>query len=91
VEGAERVLLTEDQRTAVNMAARLVTAVDRADRLGWRTITIDRLLRIAEGDASAMPPDPATAPPSARGSRPRHRLAQEDRCAVATSSSTPPS
>lgn len=78
------VRLTESQREAVNMAARLVTAVDRADRLGWRTITIDRLVRIAEGDSSAMPPDPATAPPSAFGSRRRRRPAvQEDRCADA--------
>lgn len=69
---------TDSQREAVNIALRLVTAVDRADRLGWRTITIDRLLRIAEGDPSAMPPDPATAPRSAFGSRPRRRPATQE-------------
>jgi hypothetical protein len=51
------------------MAARLIKAIDRADRLGWRTITIDRLLRIAEGDSSAMPPDPAAPPRRTRKTR----------------------
>lgn len=59
MEKISTVHLTESQREAVDMAARLTKAIDRADRLGWRTITIDRLLRIAEGDSSAMPPDPA--------------------------------
>lgn len=51
--------LTEAQREAVNMAARLVEAVNRADRLGWSKISIDRLKRAAEGDPKAMPPDPS--------------------------------
>jgi len=47
---------------------RLLEAVHRCRALGWRTVTVDRLVRIANGDdAKAMPPDPATAPPGARG------------------------
>jgi hypothetical protein len=46
---------------------RLLEAVHRARALGWRTVTVDRLVRIANGDdPKAMPPDPATAPKSAR-------------------------
>lgn len=49
-------------------ALRLLEAVHRARALGWRTVTVDRLVRIANGnDAKAMPPDPATAPKSKRG------------------------
>jgi hypothetical protein len=52
----------------IETALRLLEAVHRARGLGWRTITIDRLVRIANGnDGKAMPPDPATAPKSARG------------------------
>lgn len=51
---------------------RLLEATRRARVLGWRTITVARLARIAAGDETAMPPDPATAPKSAFGSyRPR--------------------
>jgi hypothetical protein len=46
-------------------ALRLLEAARRARALGWRTITVSRLIRIAIGDGKAMPPDPATAPPSA--------------------------
>lgn len=70
--------LTDAQREAVNMAARLVTAVDRADQLGWDKISVDRLLRVAHGDTKALPPDPATAPPSAFGSRRRRRPAVQE-------------
>ena len=48
-------------------ALRLLEAVHRCRALGWRTVTVDRLVRIANGDAKAMPPDPVTAPKSARG------------------------
>ena len=55
----------EDERIEVGL--RLLEAVHRCRALGWRTITVDRLVRIANGNDQAMPPDPATAPPSARG------------------------
>jgi hypothetical protein len=49
-------------------ALRLLEAVHRLRALGWRTVTVDRLVRIANGnDAKAMPPNPAAAPKSARG------------------------
>lgn len=48
-------------------ALRLLEAVHRLRGLGWRTVTVDRLVRIANGDDSAMPPHPADAPKSARG------------------------
>lgn len=48
-------------------ALRLLEAVHRARALGWRTATVDRLVRITNGDDKAMPPDPATAPKSKRG------------------------
>lgn len=48
-------------------ALRLLEAVHRARGLGWRTVTVDRLVRIANGDDKAMPPHPETAPQSARG------------------------
>ncbi|GHF07997.1 hypothetical protein GCM10014715_74890 [Streptomyces spiralis] len=52
----------------IESALRLLEAVHRCRALGWRTITVDRLVRITNGDdAKAMPPDPATAPRSARG------------------------
>lgn len=47
--------------------ALLLQALDRARRLGWRTITVDRLLKLQLGDEGALPPDPATAPLSAFG------------------------
>ena len=56
---------TEHER--IETSLRLLEAVHRCRALGWRTITIDRLVRIANGDDTAMPPDPATAPKSARG------------------------
>lgn len=47
-------------------------AARRAAELGWRTITVRRLTRLRAGDATALPPDPAKAPPSAFGTyRPR--------------------
>ncbi|MFF5589700.1 hypothetical protein [Streptomyces hygroscopicus] len=42
-------------------------AIDRAARLGWRTVTVGRLRRLARGDEAALPPDPATAPRSGYG------------------------
>ena len=50
----------------------LQEGVRRARALGWRTITVSRLIRLAAGDKTALPPDPRTAPPSAFGTyRPR--------------------
>jgi hypothetical protein len=52
----------------IEAALRLLEAVHRTRELGWRTVTVDRLVRIANADDdTAMPPDPATAPKSARG------------------------
>lgn len=48
-------------------ALRLLEAVHRARGLGWRTVTVDRLVRVANGDDKAMPPHPADAPKSKRG------------------------
>ncbi|MDX3637790.1 hypothetical protein PV728_47980 [Streptomyces europaeiscabiei] len=49
-------------------ALRLLEAVYRLRALGWRTVTVDRLVRIANGDDDkAMPPNPDAAPKSARG------------------------
>lgn len=48
-------------------AALLDEAARRAAALGWRTITVRRLIQLRRGDASALPPDPDTAPPSAFG------------------------
>ncbi|MGS2592045.1 XF1762 family protein (plasmid) [Streptomyces hebeiensis] len=56
-----------DPAERVDAALRLLEAVHRARGLGWRTITVDRLVRIANGEATATPPDPAIAPKSARG------------------------
>lgn len=56
----------EDER--IENGLRLLEAVHRLRGLGWRTVTVDRLIRIANGDDDkALPPDPTTAPPSARG------------------------
>ena len=58
----------EDER--IEDGLRLLEAVHRCRALGWRTVTVDRLVRIANGDDEAwkaMPPDPATAPRSRRG------------------------
>lgn len=56
----------EDKR--IEVALRLLEAVHRCRELGWRTVTVDRLVRIANGDDhTAMPPNPATAPKSKRG------------------------
>lgn len=56
---------TEAER--IESALRLLEAVHRCRGLGWRTVTVDRLVRIANGEPKAMPHDPATAPKSARG------------------------
>ncbi|MEU9405548.1 hypothetical protein AB0E08_07575 [Streptomyces sp. NPDC048281] len=77
MEGGRGVQLTEGQQEALDVAAHLIVAVRRADRLGWHTIGVQRLLRIANGDTSAMVPDPATAAPPASRSR-RRRPARED-------------
>lgn len=45
----------------------ILEALSRAERMGWRTITLRRLRALARGDESALPPDPATAPRSAFG------------------------
>ncbi|MEO3978815.1 hypothetical protein [Streptomyces sp. CAU 1734] len=47
----------------------LTEAARRAAALGWRTIAVSRLTRLQRGDATALPPDPATAL-DARQSRP---------------------
>lgn len=73
------VYLTDDQRVALDMAVRLLEAVNRAHDLGWHSITVKRLMAAAEGVKNAMPPDPATAPPSAFGARARRRyVSRED-------------
>jgi hypothetical protein len=51
----------------MEIAQLILEAAARAERLGWRTITLKRLRRLAEGDEKALPPDPATAPRSAFG------------------------
>lgn len=57
---------TEAER--IETGLRLLEAVHRCRELGWRTVTVDRLVRIANGDDyTAMPPNPATAPKSKRG------------------------
>lgn len=45
----------------------ILEALARAERLGWRTITLRRFRKLASGDEKALPPDPATAPRSAFG------------------------
>lgn len=45
----------------------ILEALARAERLGWRTITLRRLRKLAMGDETALPPDPATAPARAFG------------------------
>lgn len=45
----------------------ILEALSRAERMGWRTITLRRLRALARGDEKALPPDPATAPRSAFG------------------------
>lgn len=58
----------EDEDERIGDGLRLLEAVHRCRALGWRTVTVDRLVRIANGDdAKAMPPDPERAPRSARG------------------------
>jgi hypothetical protein len=51
----------------MEIAELILEAASRAERLGWRTITLKRLQQLARGDATALPPDPATAPRSAFG------------------------
>lgn len=51
----------------IETALRLLEAVHRTRGLGWRTVTVNRLVRIANGDDKAMPPHPDTAPRSAFG------------------------
>lgn len=57
-----------DEHDRFENALLLLEAVHRCRALGWRTVTVDRLVRIANGDdPKAMPPDPTTAPKSKRG------------------------
>jgi hypothetical protein len=49
----------------------------RANRLGWRTLTLRRLRRLAAGDTSALPPDPATASRRLFGAGAGHRWTAE--------------
>jgi len=51
----------------MEIAQLILEATARAERLGWRTITLKRLRRLAEGNRDALPPDPSTAPRSAFG------------------------
>jgi len=59
--------LPEDEEKRVEIALKLLDAVQRCRELGWRTVTVNRLVRIANGDPMAFPPDPATAPDYRRG------------------------
>lgn len=60
--------MPDDEDERIGDGLRLLEAVHRCRALGWRTVTVDRLVRIANGDDDkAMPPDPAAAPKSARG------------------------
>lgn len=45
----------------------LTEGARRAAALGWRTIAVSRLVRLAVGDRTALPPDPVAAPRSRRG------------------------
>ena len=57
-----------DETERIESALRLLEVVRRCRELGWRTVTVDRLVRLANGDDyTAMPPNPATAPKSKRG------------------------
>ncbi|MGW2550654.1 hypothetical protein [Streptomyces sp. NPDC001635] len=56
---------TEAER--IETGLRLLEAIHRCRARGWRTVTINRLVRIANGDDTALPPDPTTTPKSARG------------------------
>lgn len=40
----------------------ILEALARAERLGWRTISLRRLRQLATGDETALPPDPAERP-----------------------------
>jgi len=61
-------LKSTDEDELIKAGLRLVEAVYRCRALGWRTVTVDRLVRLANGDdPKAMPPDPVTAPKSVRG------------------------
>jgi hypothetical protein len=55
----------------------VMLAVVRAQQLGWRTITVRRLARIAGGDYTALPPAPA--PKNAQGSGPKRPICYCDR------------
>jgi hypothetical protein len=59
-----------DPREALRWAQLLILAVERAEGLGWGQISVGRLSRVARGDDTALPPDPAAAPRSAFGSLP---------------------
>lgn len=50
---------TDSQREALRRAVLLFEAVERAEALGWRTLTVKRLSQLARGDDTAMPPAPA--------------------------------
>lgn len=58
-----------DEDDRFESALLLLECVHRCRALGWRTVTVDRLVRIANGDddGKSMPPDPATAPKPRRG------------------------
>lgn len=56
-----------DESERITDALRLLEAVHRLRGLGWRTVTVDRLVRIANGDETAMPPHEDSAPKSQRG------------------------
>lgn len=61
-------LKSDDEDELIKAGLRLVEAVYRCRALGWRTVTVDRLVRLTNGDDTrAMPPDPMTAPKSVRG------------------------
>ncbi|MFE0490271.1 hypothetical protein [Streptomyces griseoaurantiacus] len=66
MSGSERKFLVElnaENLESVRQAARLVEAVERARLLGWRTVSVARLVHIAEGDQAAMLPDPVSTCP----------------------------
>lgn len=48
----------EELREIYRNAALLFAMVERLEGLGWRTVTVSRLSRVARGDASAIPPLP---------------------------------
>ncbi|MFK0172628.1 hypothetical protein ACIQU5_27910 [Streptomyces sp. NPDC090306] len=59
-----------DPREALRCAELLFLAVERAEGLGWTSIRVGRLSRLARGDDTGLPPDPTTAPSSVFGPLP---------------------